>query len=225
MIKQMNKNLLKFYNTLKKTFCGEITQVNRVHNSIEKAIFPGSQHGFIIHALRSEIWAIDSIINSIVSIISPSNSISSIAYDTLYNYDTTCIKALMQVAVGTISYITVYSYIGTDIPANPEIATTIAEINRLLSQLDGFIDAFNEFVSGHDFNVVIEDGRIGVDTGSSVSDQVAQTWANRVSVLNDLIHDRYTEVERLLTSISESSQYLDLLARFEAIASKYRHWH
>ena len=115
----------------------------------------------------------------------------------------------------------------------------ISEINILLTQLNTFIDSFNNFVNENPFNVVMQDGELGVDTDSDVTEEVAQNFANRINILNNLIHHTTHQIESLLETINSTEslvrnsnspfdfhnyQYERLLDEFNRIMSLYNHW-
>jgi hypothetical protein len=80
-----------------------------------------------------------------------------------------------------------------------QLTPIIEEINRLLPQLRTFITRFNNFIIDNDINVITDaDGNLGVDVSANLSDGLAQQHANRVQVLDSLIHNHYHIIEQLV---------------------------
>nr|YP_009424486.1 hypothetical protein [Opegrapha vulgata]ASB29430.1 hypothetical protein [Opegrapha vulgata] len=115
-----------------------------------------------------------------------------------------------------------------------ELNTLIQELERQLSQLDNYIQMFNNFEMNNAFNVVFEDGQIGIDTGTEVSDTVAQTWTERVNVFNNVIHARCHSIEDMLNDIFDIESSIDdtdyefrfsyFLEKYLNVTSRYRHF-
>ena len=117
-------------------------------------------------------------------------------------------------------------------------------LNRnIISDIDSmskFIEQLNLFQSKEKFNIVMENGNIGVDTDSDISDQIAQKWAEKVNVFNNLIHTKSHDVEthigkllKIESQIREDPNYSiiehkfassDLESRFGEARLKFKHW-
>lgn len=109
-----------------------------------------------------------------------------------------------------------------NIPSNRQ--STLNEIDRLFVQLNSFIDQFNHFVATHPLNIVVEYGLVGVDTNNSVTNDVAQNWARRIEILDDLIRHVHHLIEGLILTIIEPDIYNDLSDKLKVLHDKYRHW-
>ena len=80
-----------------------------------------------------------------------------------------------------------------------ELREVYAEINRLLPQLSTFITQFHNFVRDNSINVVMDsEGSLGIDVLNSLPDATAQNYATRISVFDNLIHDRIHTLEELI---------------------------
>lgn len=109
-----------------------------------------------------------------------------------------------------------------------------------MGSMSKFIEQFNDFKSKEKFNIVMENGNIGVDTAFDISDEIAQKWAEKVNVFNRLIHLKSHNVEGYIrdlvsieSQIREHSNYSivehkftssDLQSKFEQARLKFRHW-
>lgn len=104
--------------------------------------------------------------------------------------------------------ITVFASTGT-IPTSSftiedldRLSSDVAEANRLLGQLNDFVNRFNDFVNESPLTVAVQNDQLAVDTDSDVSVDAAVGFANRINILNDLIHNRAHTIERLLETIN-----------------------
>lgn len=113
----------------------------------------------------------------------------------------------------------------------------LTEATRLLGQLSIFTTQFHNFVNESGINIVVDaSGRIGIDVLASLSDSLAQSYANRVEVLDSLIHNhghrisdllaRGSEIEEQILELNPDyvSQLSDLRARFNQLMSSYRYY-
>jgi len=73
---------------------------------------------------------------------------------------------------------------------NDQLQETLTEIDRLFSQLDNFINQFHNFVNQTEINVIMNaQEKLSIDVIDTLDDSIAQYYANRVNVLNSLIHN------------------------------------
>jgi len=93
-------------------------------------------------------------------------------------------------------------YTITNIPdptyVHVELGEIVRECNRLLSQLDTFISQYLAFISQNDINVIVENGNLGIDVSSDISDIQSQSWVDRINLLDRLIHNHIHSIESLL---------------------------
>ena len=106
---------------------------------------------------------------------------------------------------------------------NGELQNIITELARVLSQLSGFINQFHNFVNETGINVVTDaQGTIGIDVLETLDDSVALQYANRINVLDGLIHNHVHTIEHLLETASgleeqiqeSNSNYLSQLSQY-----------
>ena len=97
--------------------------------------------------------------------------------------------------------IVVYAMTG-EVPGvnfNTELENNILELDRLLSQLGGFITQFHNFIIENQINVITDSqGALDIEVYENVEDSVAQQHSNRIHVFDTLIHDRVHAIEDLL---------------------------
>ena len=97
--------------------------------------------------------------------------------------------------------IVVYAMTG-EVPGvnfNTELENNIIELDRLLSQLGGFITQFHNFIIENQINVITDsEGALDIEVYENVEDSVAQQHSNRIHVFDTLIHDRVHAIEDLL---------------------------
>lgn len=195
-------------------------------------ISPPNCHNFVLLPLQSTTDLFTITLNGITYVID------------LYNFNNAFINNIMKwgsdniilitkiiaestnyinkIPLGRVEDILVFSNTSIEYITNEN--STITEINRLLDQLEQVIQRFESFVSSHDFNVVMENGNIGVDTNESVSDSEAQNWANRISILDNLIHTLYHNIENNLEIIKHMDEYSTLLEKLNTVSNEYKHW-
>ena len=87
---------------------------------------------------------------------------------------------------------------------NTELENNITELDRLLSQLGGFITQFHNFIIENSINVISDsEGSLAIDVPEDVENSVAQQLSNRIHVFDSLIHDRAHAIEDLLNRTSD----------------------
>lgn len=95
---------------------------------------------------------------------------------------------------------------------NNQLQTALSETNRLFSQLNNFINQFHNFVNQTGINVITDgEGELGIDVSSSLDDSIAQNYANRINILDSLIHNHIHSLESLLNKISELEEQIKQL--------------
>jgi hypothetical protein len=117
-----------------------------------------------------------------------------------------------------------------------ELLDILRELGRLLSQLDTFISRFNNFVLETGINVVTDaSGALGIDVLATLDDAIAQQYANRIEVMDNLIHNHIHSIEDLLARASaieaqimaidngHVSQLAGLSSRLRELISSYGH--
>lgn len=110
----------------------------------------------------------------------------------------------------------------------------LQEVVRLSGQLAGFIASQSAYISQNSLNIVFEGGQIGIDILACVSDNIAQTHANRVELTHSLILHHINSINSQLTSVSNlEAQMLnvnpdyvpkspELRSTFDTIKSSYK---
>jgi len=92
---------------------------------------------------------------------------------------------------------------------NGQLQETLTEIDRLFSQLGNFINQFHNFVNQTGINVITDaQGELGIDVIDTLDDSIAQQYANRVNVLDSLIHNHIHSIESLLGRVSEVEEQI-----------------
>lgn len=92
---------------------------------------------------------------------------------------------------------------------NGQLQETLREIDRLFSQLGNFINQFHNFVNQTGINVITDaQGDLGIDVMDTLDDTIAQQYANRVNVLDSLIHNHIHSIESLLGRVSELEEQI-----------------
>ena len=127
-----------------------------------------------------------------------------------------------------LRYLSVYM---SSINNSVEINQSISEIDRLISQLRGFIDQFNNLIIINNINVIQDvNGDLSFDVPANMEDELAQRLGNRIDLINSLIHDRVHELESLFEVTSQLDNYTNfssiILAKkaiFNALVSSYPH--
>lgn len=80
-----------------------------------------------------------------------------------------------------------------------QLQDIITELDRVLLQLNSFVDHFHSFVNKSGINVITDaSGSLGIDVSVSVDDITAQNYANRINVIDGLINNHIHNIESLL---------------------------
>ena len=95
---------------------------------------------------------------------------------------------------------------------NDELCGIVAELNRVLPQLNGFILNFHSFIAEADINVITDAaGTLSIDVLGDIDESTIQTYVTKINVLDGLIHNRVQEVEGLLARASDIENQLKAL--------------
>lgn len=87
---------------------------------------------------------------------------------------------------------------------NSQLQESLTEIERLFSQLSTFINQFHNFVNQTGINVISDaQGELGIDVVDTLDDSLAQQYANRINILDSLIHNHIHSIENTLERVSE----------------------
>ena len=122
--------------------------------------------------------------------------------------------------------IVVYAMIG-DAPAiNPsiELQDIFQELNRMLSQLSGFINQFHNFIRETGINVITDaQGTLSIDIQESITESVAQQHVIRINTLDSLISNRIDAIENLIERASDlEGQIMESDNDYVSQLSQYR---
>lgn len=80
-----------------------------------------------------------------------------------------------------------------------QLSTILDESNRLLSQLDNFINRFNTFIVDNNINIITDSqGNMSMDIPSNLDDSTAFSYTNRVHTLDNLIRNHVNRLEQLV---------------------------
>ena len=81
-----------------------------------------------------------------------------------------------------------------------ELSPLIDESNRLLAQLEGFINRFNSFVINNNINVITDtQGNMEIEVSNGVNDNQATLYSNTIHTLDNLIRNHINTIEQLVT--------------------------
>ena len=81
-----------------------------------------------------------------------------------------------------------------------ELSPLIDESNRLLAQLEGFINRFNSFVLTNNINVITDtQGNMEIEVSNGVDDNQASLYSNTIHTLDNLIRNHINTIEQLVT--------------------------
>lgn len=90
-----------------------------------------------------------------------------------------------------------------------QLQETLTEIDRLFPQLSTFINQFHNFVNQTGINVITDaQGELGIDVLGNLDDSIAQQYANRINILDSLIHNHIHSIENLLERVSEIEEQI-----------------
>ena len=80
-----------------------------------------------------------------------------------------------------------------------QLSNVVNESNRLLSQLDDFINRFNSFVADNNVNIITDaQGNMSMDVPNNIDDDTATVHINRVNTLDNLIRNHINSLHELI---------------------------
>ncbi len=135
-------------------------------------------------------------------------TIPSSYLSTVKNFGIGFLFGLPALALGNI---VVYSMTGGVLldDSHGQLQETLTEIDRLFSQLSTFINQFHNFVNQTGINVITDaQGELGIDVIGTLDDSTAQQYANRINILDSLIHNHIHSIENLLERVSEIEEQI-----------------
>lgn len=119
-----------------------------------------------------------------------------------------------------------------------DLHNIIQELDRLFPQLNEFINRFKEFVNETQINVITDaQGVLSIEVLEGLNDSLAQVYANKIQVIDNLIHNHIHKIEELLRTASEIeakilesdqnyiSQLAKYLAKLKELSNSYGHIH
>lgn len=94
-----------------------------------------------------------------------------------------------------------------------QLSIVLDESNRLLSQLDNFINRFNSFIVDNNINIITDSqGNMSMDISSNLDNSTAVSYTNRVHTLDNLIRNHVNSLEQLVlrgNSLENDISYID----------------
>ena len=130
------------------------------------------------------------------------------------------LSILKNLGVGFIfGYLSISAYVdvvvyptATDVPLDNlqrQLANTLSEIDRLMSQIAGFTSQFHHFLNDNSINVITDaQGQLDIDVPNDISDELAEQHANRINVYDRLINTNINSVENRLERVSELEEQI-----------------
>jgi hypothetical protein len=93
---------------------------------------------------------------------------------------------------------TPHLYTTSSLKSNIELVNVIADINRLLPQLSGFISQFNNIVNENAVNVITDTaGNMSIDVPNNMPDSVVVNINNRIGIIDRLISNHGANLNNL----------------------------
>jgi predicted PurR-regulated permease PerM len=118
-----------------------------------------------------------------------------------------------------------------------QLDVIIRELNRLLPQLNSFINRFHNFLIETGINVITDaQGGLSIDVPENLNDSLAEQYANRINIFDGLIRNHINQIDNLIQRGSEiedqireiNSNYLSQLTelknRLSIAVSSYKHY-
>jgi len=129
-----------------------------------------------------------------------------------------------------------HGFVTLPLKSSFELDNIILEVNRMLPQLVGFIEQFNNIVSQHGINVVTDaQGNMSMDVPASMSETSYMNISNRLGIVDRLINNQGTSINDLIQkglSIEQeikqsdhnyTSQLSDQIEKFKKLNASYKH--
>lgn len=138
------------------------------------------------------------------------------------NFGIGLLLGIPTLALGNIAVYMVTGNVVLD-DLNSQLNLVLTEADRLLNQLNLFINQFHTFVNQTGINVVTNvQGEMGIDVSNNLNDSIAQQYANRINVLDGLIHNHIHNIESIIERITEIEEKLsELDENYKAQGSIY----
>ena len=81
---------------------------------------------------------------------------------------------------------------------NADLIAVVTELDKLLPQLQGFINNWNNTITQYGVNVITDGtNNLAIDVPSNTNDTDASLCAKKIKVLDSLIHDRLDTIKDL----------------------------
>ena len=117
-----------------------------------------------------------------------------------------------------------------------QLSNIIEESNRLLSQLDNFINRFNSFILDSNINIITDtSGNMSMDIPNNLDDSTVAAHTNRVHTLDNLIRNHVNRLEQfiirgnnlendiLYIDSSYNTQFQYINNRLTYLKNRYKH--
>lgn len=93
-----------------------------------------------------------------------------------------------------------------------QLQLILRDLDRLLPQLNRFIDQFHNFIVDKNINVISDaQGALSMDVTHNLDDSIAQQYANRINVIDGLIRHHVSEIESLITRGGQIEEQIRLI--------------
>jgi DNA repair ATPase RecN len=129
-----------------------------------------------------------------------------------------------------------HGFVTLPLKSSFELDSIILEVNRMLPQLAGFIEQFNNIVSQHGVNVVTDaQGNMSMDVPASMSETTYNNISNRLGIVDRLINNHGSSINDLFqkgltieqkikqTDHNYTSQLSDQIEKFNILNASYKH--
>ena len=105
-----------------------------------------------------------------------------------------------------------------------QLHETLAELNGLLTQLETFVNNFQDFITKHNINVITDvGGNMSLDIPTSVDNATQQSYLSRIGITDRLIYSHIDNLESLLRRASElEGQIRELDSDYLSQLNSYR---
>jgi len=119
---------------------------------------------------------------------------------------------------------------------NVDIIVIVAELGKLLPQVQGFISNWNDTITQYGINVITDGSNdLAIDVPSSMKEADANLCAKKIKILDSLIHDRLDTIKDLFNKgyklemeiKSSNNQYVSVLTEkskiLKELNNSYKH--
>lgn len=130
-----------------------------------------------------------------------------------------------------------HSFATKPLESNMEILDIVTELGRILSQLSGFINQFNQEIITENINVITDaQGNLSIEIPADMTESKGKLVSARIKLLDTLIHNHVDKSESLLhygISVEEKlfdntpnyeTQLTKHVSEFKRIKGLYRHF-